>query len=158
MPCSTSFVDHALDLLAGLGPVQARRMFGGYGVFLRGVMFGLLDDDELFLKTDDQSRERFTAAGCRRWSWNGSVETGYFRPPDEAHEDAEAMLPWGRMGIEAALRKKASREAKAAAKVAGRAKPAAKPTGEAKAAAKAKPRKPTGGTGAPRPTRSAKPR
>jgi DNA transformation protein and related proteins len=153
MPCSTSFVDHALDLLAGLGPVQARRMFGGYGVFLRGVMFGLLDDDELFLKTDDQSRERFTAAGCRRWSWNGEVETGYFRPPDEAHEDAEAMLPWGRMGVEAALRKKASRDAKAAAKVAGRAKVPGGRTGKAKTATKvkAKPRKPARGVRSPRP-------
>ena len=31
-----------LELLAPLGPVQIRRMFGGSGVFLDGLMFGLV--------------------------------------------------------------------------------------------------------------------
>jgi len=121
VPCSRSFVDHALDLLSSLGPVQARAMFGGYGVYARGVMFGLLDDDELFLKIDDQCRERFVSAGCRMWSYRGMAETGYYRPPDEAHEDPESMEPWARAGLEAALRKKAARDAKAAAAAARRA-------------------------------------
>lgn len=121
MPCSRSFVDHALDLLSELGPVQARAMFGGYGVYARGVMFGLLDDDELFLKTDEQSRERFTSAGCRVWTYGGTMETGYYRPPDEAHEDPESMGPWARLGLEAALRKKAAKDARAAATAARRA-------------------------------------
>lgn len=134
MPCSQSFVDHALDLLSLLGPVQARRMFGGYGIYARGVMFGILDDDELFLKTDGETEERFASAGCRRWSYDGLAQTDYFRPPDEAHEDAEAMEPWGRLGLEAALRKKQARDAKAAAAAARRAER------ERKAAAKATPR------------------
>jgi DNA transformation protein and related proteins len=121
MPCSRSFVDHALDLLCDLGPVQARAMFGGHGIYLRGVMFGLLDDDELFLKTDAQSRPQFTAAGCRMWTYGAMAETGYYRPPDEAHEDPEAMLPWARLGLEAALRKKAANDARAAAAAARRA-------------------------------------
>jgi DNA transformation protein and related proteins len=121
MACSPSFVDHAIDLLSSLGPVQARRLFGGYGIYARGVMFGLLDDDELFLKTDDQSRERFASAGCRVWTYNGMDETSYYRPPDEAHEDPESMGPWARLGLEAALRKKAARDAKAAASAARRA-------------------------------------
>lgn len=110
------FVNHALDLVSLLGPVQARAMFGGHGLYCRGVMFGLLDDDELFLKTDDECRPRFEAAGCRRWvyaSKDGPMETGYFRPPDEAHEDPEAMLPWSRLALDAALRKAAAKASKA---------------------------------------------
>ena len=42
-------------------------MFGGHGLYARGVMFGLLDDDELFLKTDALTRARFVDAGCRPW-------------------------------------------------------------------------------------------
>jgi DNA transformation protein and related proteins len=110
------FVNHALDLVSLLGPVQARAMFGGHGLYCRGVMFGLLDDDELFLKTDDACRPRFEAAGCRRWvypSKDGPMETGYFRPPDAAHEDPEAMLPWSRLALDAALRKAAAKASKA---------------------------------------------
>lgn len=115
MSNSPDFVTHALDLLSLLGPVQARAMFGGHGLYGRGVMFGLLDDDELFLKTDDLSRAQFEAAGCRCWvyaSRDGPMETGYFRPPDEAHEDPEAMLPWARLALDAALRKAAEKASK----------------------------------------------
>jgi len=117
MACSQSFVDHALDLLSGVGAVQAKRMFGGHGVFARGVMFGLLDDDELFLRVDGESEGRFAAAGCRRWVYPGNpaLPMSYFRPPDEAHEDPETMRPWARLGLEAALRRKAAKDARAAA-------------------------------------------
>ena len=46
--CSRSFVDHALDLLPGLGSVQARARLGGYGLWLQGAVLGLLDDHALF--------------------------------------------------------------------------------------------------------------
>jgi DNA transformation protein len=113
MASDPSFVAHALDLVALLGGVEARRMFGGHGLYAAGVMFGLLDDGELFLKTDGETRERFVAAGCRQWSYvHGKVrmeETSYFRPPDAAHEEPEAMLPWARLALEAALRARAAR-------------------------------------------------
>lgn len=120
MASSPTFVDHVLDLLALAGPVEARRMFGGHGLYAGGAMFGLLDDDELFLKTDEATRPRFVEAGCKRWFYarrDGKVEdTSYFQPPDGAHEDAEAMLPWARLAIEAALRARAAKEAAARAR------------------------------------------
>jgi len=116
MSNSPSSVEHALDLLSLLGvPVQARSMFGGHGLYARGVMFGLLDDDELYFKTDGETRPRFLAADCRMWLYPGSDETSYYRPPDEAHEDAEAMRPWALLGLEAATRLKAAKDAKAKA-------------------------------------------
>jgi DNA transformation protein len=115
MPVSKSFVAHALDLLGLAGPVQARAMFGGHGLYLRGAMFGLLDDDELFLKADDESRGAFVEAGCRQWTYpspKGTMAMGYWRPPDAAHEDPEAMLPWARLAIGAAERAQARKAAK----------------------------------------------
>lgn len=118
MANAPSFVEHALELLSSVGPVQAKRMFGGHGVYCRGVMFGLLDDDELFVKTDEVSRPTFVEAGCRMWVYPAAAmeETSYWRPPDEAHEDPEAMRPWAELGLEAALRKKAAKDAAARAK------------------------------------------
>jgi DNA transformation protein len=120
MANSRTFVEHALDLVGSLGPVQARAMFGGHGLYLRGVMFGLLDDDELFLKTDDETRPRFLAAECRMWVYPGMTATRYYRPPDAAHEDSEAMRPWARLAVDAALRAKARKDAKARAAAARR--------------------------------------
>lgn len=129
MAVSKSFVAHALDLMALVGPVHGRPMFGGYGLYSGGLMFGLLDDDELFLKVDDESRGEFVAAGCRQWQFpgpKGPTPGGYWRPPDEAHDDAEGMLPWARLGIGAARRaaaKKAAAKTRAAKKKKGARRP-----------------------------------
>jgi len=91
-------------------------MFGGHGLYAEGVMFALLDDGELFVKTDEETRATFVEAGCRQWTYvNKKVRmenTGYFRPPDDAHEDPEAMLPWARLALAAALRARAAKTSK----------------------------------------------
>lgn len=117
MACSSDFVAFAVELLSSVGPVSAKRMFGGHGVYARGVMFALLDDDELFLKVDGETRARFRDAGCRNWVYPGmaEAETSYYRPPDEAHDDPEAMAPWAQLGLEAALRARAAKATKATA-------------------------------------------
>jgi DNA transformation protein len=107
VPESPAFVAFAVDLLGPLGPVRARAMFGGHGIYCGDLMIGLVDDDEVFLKTDDQTRPVFEAAGCRRWIYGGGgkeMKTSYFRPPDPAHESPEDMEPWGRLALEAARR------------------------------------------------------
>jgi DNA transformation protein len=135
-----SFVAHAVDLLSLVGPVSARAMFGGHGLYAEGVMFALLDDGELFVKTDAGTRATFVEAGCRPWIFatrSGRTEnTGYFRPPDDAHEDPEAMLPWARLALEAALRARAARAPRKAGKPRKPRKPAraAKATGGARTA------------------------
>jgi DNA transformation protein len=119
MANTRAFVEHVLDLVSLAGPVQARRMFGGHGLYVGTAMFGLLDDDELFLKTDAQTRARFVDAGCKPWIYtrrDGTAKrTSYFQPPDVAHEDPEAMLPWARLGIDAALRAKVDKDERAKA-------------------------------------------
>ena len=46
------FIAHILDQLGAFGPVVARAMFGGYGLYLHGVMFALVTEDTLYFKTD----------------------------------------------------------------------------------------------------------
>jgi DNA transformation protein len=127
VPESPAFVAFAVDLLGPLGPVRARAMFGGHGIYCGDLMFGLVDDDEIFLKTDAETRPAFEAAGCRRWVFSGggkTMETNYFRPPDAAHESPEDMEPWGRLALEAArraARAKAAKKAKKAKRSKGKA-------------------------------------
>ena len=71
MPGSKAFVAFAVELLSRVGPVRARAMFGGHGISCGDLMIGLVDDDEIFLKTDDGTRPRFEAEGCRQWVYTG---------------------------------------------------------------------------------------
>ena len=49
--------DHLADLLAPLGGVTIRRMFGGRGVFKEGLMFALLSSRDVFYFTADEPDE-----------------------------------------------------------------------------------------------------
>jgi DNA transformation protein len=94
-------------------------MFGGHGIYCGELMIGLVDDDEIFLKTDDGTRPRFAEPGCRQWVYTGGgkeMKTSFFRPPDEAHESPDDMEPWGRLALEAARRAAAVKRAKASKK------------------------------------------
>lgn len=51
-----------IESLQALGDVRPKRMFGGHGLFLDGLMFALVADDMLYFKTDDRNRADFEAA------------------------------------------------------------------------------------------------
>jgi DNA transformation protein and related proteins len=142
VPESAGFIAFAVELLSLVGPVRARAMFGGHGVYCGDLMIGLVDDDELFLKTDDETRPRFEAASCRQWIYTGGgkeMRSSYFRPPDEAHESPEDMEPWGRLALASARRAAAVKRAKAAGKKKGK----ATPKGSGVTTGKGKSRRPT---------------
>jgi DNA transformation protein and related proteins len=100
----TTFV---LELLAPLGPISARRMFGGVGLFHNGMMFGLIARDELFLKVGDSNRPMYEAAGEAPFSYDtrhGSNTIGsYWRCPPELLDDPPTLQAWARQAIEAAV-------------------------------------------------------
>jgi len=57
------YVAHIVDLLQFIGPVESKSMFGGFGVFLEGLMFGLIADNELYLKVDTENRQDYEDLG-----------------------------------------------------------------------------------------------
>ncbi|HLM46258.1 MAG TPA: TfoX/Sxy family protein [Myxococcaceae bacterium] len=118
-----SYVEYTLELLEPLGPVRARAMFGGWGLYQGGRMFGLIAEDRLYLKTDDTTRAAFEAAGGEPFIYDSGkggkpVTMSYWTPPPDAADDAHALLPWARRAVEAALR--AAAKKKPAAKQASR--------------------------------------
>jgi len=102
-----SFVEYMLELLEPLGPVRARAMFGGWGIYSGGVMFGLIAEGRLFLKVDDVTRPVFEAAGGEPFVYTGAQKPttmSYWTAPADAQDDALALLPWPRRAVEAAQR------------------------------------------------------
>ena len=110
-----AFADHCVELLGALGAARAKRMFGGHGLWLDGLMVGLIAAEQLYLKTDAETRPRFESAGGRPFVYarrDGKVERhatmSYWTPPPEAIEAPEEMRPWARLALEAALRAQAA--------------------------------------------------
>lgn len=116
------------ELLGSLGPIPVRRMFGGAGFYVDGMMIALEAEGTLYLKADAESRPRFEAAGGHPFVYAGKgepVTMQYWTPPDEAMDSPDAMRPWAQLAREAALRAAAAKAKKAGtpkadARVAGR--------------------------------------
>jgi DNA transformation protein len=101
------FADHVVDLLDGFGPCEARRMFGGYGIFHQGLMFALIADGNLYLKADDDNRAAFESEGSERFSYykqDREYRLSYYTAPEDFFEDPAACQRWARSSFDAALR------------------------------------------------------
>ena len=124
-----SFHDFVRELFAGLGPVQIKRMFGGAGGYADGLMFLLIADDAIYLKTDDALRAELREEGSEPFIWipdggprkGEHVEMGYWRLPDSALDDPDEAASWGRKALAVAKAKaKAKPKPKSMAKKAKR--------------------------------------
>ncbi len=101
------FVDYLVDLMQTVGPVTARRMFGGHGIFLDGLMFALVADSTLYLKADAQSADAYVALGLEAFTYSRQgkpFRMSYFQAPESCLEDADEMNLWANRAYEAAMR------------------------------------------------------
>ncbi len=101
------FVESCLTLLLPLGPLAARRMFGGWGFFLDGVMIALIAHERLYFKADAQTKMRFAAAGAEPFVYHRQgvpVALSYWSAPAGSLEDPPALLAWGELAVAAARR------------------------------------------------------
>jgi DNA transformation protein len=115
----SEFVEHVVETMRQFGPVEARAMFGGWGLYHRGLFFALILDETLYLKADDESRAGFEALGLEQCAYpikdGRTIVMSYRRAPEEALEDPAVMADWARRGYAAALRAAARKGPKARA-------------------------------------------
>lgn len=94
---NSEYVNFVLELLRGLGAVSARRMFGGYGLYLHGLMFAIIVHDVLYFKVNVDTRADFTSKGLPAFTYQkqGKIQQiNYYQCPDDALEDEELMQMW----------------------------------------------------------------
>lgn len=105
---SDEFVGWCRELLAPLGTVRTRRMFGGHGLYVDDVFIALIAGGVLYLKVDETTRPQFTAAGCTAFEYQTAAgrqgSLSYYSAPAEALESPALMSPWARWALMAALR------------------------------------------------------
>ena len=105
----SDFVTLLEEVFAQLGPVNARKMFGGYGLYHEGVMFGLVADDTLYLKADEMNVGTFTERALQPFEYDKGkkvVKMSYYQAPEEVLENPVEAAVWARRSFEAAKRAK----------------------------------------------------
>ena len=56
MASNADFVQYIADQCAGAGDIAVKKMFGDYGIYCDGKIFGLICDDRFYLKPTQAAR------------------------------------------------------------------------------------------------------
>ncbi len=116
MAVSKDFSAHVTELLAGLGPIRIKPMFGAAGVYAHDLFFAVIDDDTLYLKVDAENEARFRDVGSEPFVYRtregDEIAMSYWRAPEAALEDPDEAMAWARLALDAARRKQASKAKK----------------------------------------------
>jgi len=114
MVASDSFAEFLREQLAPLGRVTMRRMFGKTGVFCDGVMLGMVTDNTLYFRVDDQNRAVFKEAESfppLNYRKKGStIDLAFWRAPERLFDEPDEFVAWARAALAAARRVAAKRE------------------------------------------------
>ena len=127
MPANQDFANYCCELLGGIGTVMAKRMFGGWGLSIDGLTVAIVTDlgagEKLWLKADQQTRGRFEAALCDRFTYGMRMggktvarSMNYYSAPVDAMDSEHAMLPWARLALDSALTARQAQSRRGAAK------------------------------------------
>jgi DNA transformation protein and related proteins len=102
------------ELFAQFRPVTVRRMFGGAGISVDGITFGLIVRGAIYLKVDDQSIPAFEQEGSQPFTYERAqsrpklVSMSYWRLPERLYDDPDELANWAERAFAIAQRQKAA--------------------------------------------------
>ena len=118
MAVSAEFIEFITEQLERLGPVRTRRMFGGMGLYLDDMMFGVIFGEELYFKVDDRNRDDYEDEGMGPFTYemsNGKTGSlNYYEVPERLYDDGDELVEWARKSVDAMMVVRAEKLAKAA--------------------------------------------
>ena len=99
MSKKNGFLEYVLrDAMQDLRGITAKAMFGGYGLYKEGVVFGIIADDELYFKVDGKNLPQYKERDSRPFTYEGKnrkmIAMPYWEVPAEILEDREALAGW----------------------------------------------------------------
>ena len=102
MSVGAAFHQYVLEQLQRAGRVTSRRMFGAVGLYCDDVFFAIIDDDTLYFKVDDTTRDDYLSRGSkafRPYKDRPEVSMTYYTVPVDVLDDAEELVSWARRAV-----------------------------------------------------------
>lgn len=95
--------NEVVALLAELGNIRAKAMFGGFGLFQGETFFGLIAGGRLYFKVSDATREEYVVRQSTPFSpWPGRTMKSYYEVPKEVFDNDEELIRWARIAVQVA--------------------------------------------------------
>jgi len=107
------FINFLNEVFEEFGPIEARKMFGGYGIYHDGIMFALVAENTLYLKADESTKSHFESRDLPQFEYprkDKTVKMSYYLAPDEIFDDREEAAIWASHAYEAALNSQSNKK------------------------------------------------
>ncbi len=96
-----SFKDFVLDQLLELDGIEARPMFGGYGLYRDETFFGIVHKGKLYFKINDSTAAEYRRRKLKPFRPNArQTLKSYFQVPADVLEDADGLCRWAVQAIQ----------------------------------------------------------
>ena len=114
MPVSDEYITYVIDQLGSLGPVTARRMFGGAGIYLDQLCFAIIVDDVLFFKVNNANRPDYEDAGMEPFVpfEDKPYAMSYYEVPADVLENKDRLRGWAQKALAAAAQTRKQKKRK----------------------------------------------
>lgn len=104
MSTDPAFLNHVLDLFAGMGQIRTGRMFSGTALYLEDdAMFAAVLGDTVWMKSDDTTEAAYREAGASPFTYDRKTGAREVRSlmslPDNALEDPDEACRWAALSL-----------------------------------------------------------
>ena len=82
MASNADLVQYIVDQCSSAGEIDAKKMFGDYGIYCNGKIFGLICDDNFYLKPTEAGRKLLRAIDLRL-PYEGAKDYFYIADVDD---------------------------------------------------------------------------
>jgi len=92
---SSTFKEFVLGQLSGIDGLRIKAMFGGFGLYKDHKIFGIIYNDKLYLKVNEDNRRDFGERDMDAFTTpRGQTLKNYFEVPEEVVENKDDILIW----------------------------------------------------------------
>ncbi len=94
-----AFHDYVVhDLMGHIRGIESKAMFGGWGLYKNGVVFGIIADDQLYFKAGDRNRKDYEDSGSSPFTYVAAgrkkVTMSYWEVPANVIENRDELEQW----------------------------------------------------------------
>lgn len=112
---AAELVEWVVEAMEEAGTVTSRAMMGGLTLYCDGVVFAIIDEGQIWFKSDAETDHEWEAAGCAKFTYDrdGKVATMNYRlAPDDVYDYPEELRRWAELGLVAGRRAAAKKKPK----------------------------------------------
>lgn len=95
---SEDYKNYILDQLRLAEEISVRKMFGGYGLYIQGRFFAIISDDQLYFKTNEETKNKYIKLGSKPFQPSPKQKLkNYYEVPPEIIEDTDKLKEWAEL-------------------------------------------------------------